>query len=502
MIDILICSLPSGIINRAPAAPALLKACVEQAGFSARTTDFSLSFYINQCHKDFNVYSEEVKLFENYTKFEMTKSITNWLDDVCEIIVQHQPHWVGLSVFSTHQHRATVLVCKILKEKFPNIKILLGGYGLSEEVGASFSGFTETIISNFDQYIKHHQLADYYIYGEGELEIINILNNTQSTITSVDLNQIPFSNFDDYQLDEYMWHTEPVLTVTSSKGCVRNCTFCNVPRKFGKFKRKSGQNVAQELIHLSQRYNVTKFEFTDSLVNGSLKDFQEWIEIIADYNNKQPIKHRISWYGQYICRPQAQIPIGMYETIKQSGAVNLIIGAESGSNDVLEAMNKKITRQDILNELEQFDNHGLKAQLLMLNGFYNETWERYIETLHFIASCHRYTASGTVTKIAVGFPLIIEPGGHLQQHAEQLGIIIDPNDTFNWKTKHDSSNDFIERMRRRIITQEVLNFMNVSMTINGINELKEMSDQIKLYEQQLISPNSKTNFRFSKLSAH
>jgi anaerobic magnesium-protoporphyrin IX monomethyl ester cyclase len=490
MIDILICSLPSGVINRPPAAPAILKACAESAGFAARTEDLSLNFYIKQCNKNFDLYYEQSKKFEPYNQFDRTDQINRWVKDFCTLVREHNPKFVAFSVFSTFQHRACVLLCQELRKYFPAVKIILGGYGVPEPVDDTFLGFLSTDFKKFDQYMQFYRLVDHIIYGEGEQSIVDVLAGHALTSLPVDMNDVPVPNFDDYQLDKYIWHTVPVVTVTSSKGCVRSCTFCNVPRKFGSFRRKTGKNVAQELIELSQRYDITKFEFTDSLVNGSQRDFYEWIEIIADYNDQQPVDKKISWYGQYICRPQSQIPSGIYNKIKRSGAVNLIIGAESGSNAVLAAMQKKMTVQDIFEELDQFEQHGLQAQLLMMNGFHNETWERYLETLEFIVRCHRYVAAGVISKIAMGPPLMIEPEGYLHQHAEQLGIVINHRNTFDWSTVDDPTNTWLERVRRHVVAQVLLNEMGTSMTSNGIEELHLMLNQLKLYEDHPASVNS------------
>lgn len=492
MIDLLICSVPSGIINRPPAAPALLKACAMSAGYSVKTIDFSLMFYTTHCKSNYDEYYQLNRLFEALVPWENHLLISTWLDDCVDTIASIDPKFLAISVFSTHQHRATLLLCEKIKKEIPKLKIILGGYGLPEPCQSTFKNFKclsgREKLMNFSEYIKSRNLADYFVFEEGEQKLVDILDGRVQTSDYVELNDVPFGNFDDYQLDQYLWHTEPVLSVTGSKGCVRKCTFCNVPEKFGRYRRKSGKRIAEEMISLSKQYNVRKFEFTDSLVNGSLKDFEEFISVLAKYNSTSVSP--ITWYGQYICRPQSQIPKGMYQLIKQSGAVNLIIGAESGSNAVLEAMNKKITVQDIFDELDQFEKHGLQCHFLVMGSFYNETWDRFLETLEFIARCHRYVAAGVLSRIAVGQPLIIEPNGYLHTHAEELGILIDEKNFSNWTVKNDPTNTWLERIRRRLIMQAVLQSMKVSMTGNGIIQLRSMNEQLRIYEQQLRSPNS------------
>jgi len=504
MIDILICSVPSGIINRPPAAPALLKGCVIKSGFAAKTIDFSLLLFTDFCGSDYAEYDKINRLFDIDMPWNDNPIIYAWLEKCIEVIKDTQPKFLGISVFSYAQHRCTFLLCKEIKKQLPNLPIILGGYGLSEKYKRSFYNFFHAApmgsIEKFGDFMRVQNLSEFIIYGEGEQQLIDVLAGKTSIADPVDLESIPTSNFDDYDLTQYLWHNEPVLTITGSKGCVRKCRFCNVPGKFGKYRQRSGKHIAQEIIDLSQRYNVYKFEFTDSLVNGNLKEFIALIQILADYNSQS--SKPVTWYGQYICRPQNQIPNGMYELIKKSGARHLIIGAESGSDSVLEAMHKKITVKDIFDELDQFEKHDLQCQLLMLVGFYNETWDRFLETLEFISKCHRYVASGTISKIAPGMPLVIEEGGYLHINSEDLGIIIDQNNIGNWKVINNLSFNWLERTRRKGIMHALLLLMNVSMTGNGIQEIQQLIEKLKAYEQQLRSPDSRFNLEQFESGSH
>jgi hypothetical protein len=504
MIDVLICSVPSGIINRPPAAPALLRACLEQHGYSANTVDFSLLLYTELCNSDYNVYDCVNRQFESYTVWKNDPKITAWLDLCIKEISLLSPKFLAISVFSYFQHRATVLLCEAVRQSFPTIKIILGGYGLPESYLITFKNFRSVSaadkLSKFSDYMQRHHLVDHLIIGEGEQQIVNVLSGNQLCQDPVKLNDLPVSNFDNYKLTHYLWHSEPVLTITGSKGCVRSCTFCNVPVKFGRYRQKTGAKVASEMIELSCRYDIYKFEFTDSLVNGSQKDFLEFVKTLAQYN--QTAKRPITWYGQYICRPQSQVPQGIYQLMKQSGAVHLIIGAESGSNAVLQSMNKKITAEDVFNELDQFERHGLQAQLLMLVGFYSEDAEKFLENLKFIVRCHRYLAAGVISRVSVGLPLIIEPNGYLHIHASELGIIVDESNNNNWKVACNPDNTWLERIRRKVIMQSLLRLMKVSMTGNGISELRFIVEQLKLYEQQLRSLDTAIDSSLLRAGSH
>ena len=509
MIDLVICALPPGVLNRAPAAPSVLQSCVEQAGFRARSLDLGLDYFIEQCNRNLEQHRSLSATWQGLTDFDPERSdIKHWIDSSVKKIKQLDPKWAAFSVFSYFQHRATVMLCRALKTACPNIKLVAGGYGISAHTQISFKNFplasSWDLSNNFEEYLKRHRLVDHIVSGEGESAIVNLLEDKQFGVADpVDLYSLPIPNFDDYKFSEYVWHTQPVITVTGSKGCVRSCAFCNVPVKFGRFRRRQGSDIAQEIIYLSQHYGVTKFEFTDSLVNGSQKDFVEWVTILAEYNDQRPQEQKITWYGQYICRPQNQITNkNIYSLMKRSGAINLVIGMESGSNTVLESMQKKMTVEDMYDELQMFEQHDLQAQLLILVGFYNETWDRFLDTLKFLTRIHKYCAQGTVTRISAGLPYFIEPMGVVHRQAEELGIVLDPTNTSAWTLKNDPSYDYVERSRRKLIMQALLEKMGVGMTFNGINELEILLTNLKIYEQQLRSPDSSGNLKFIATDTH
>lgn len=480
MCDILICSIPVSTLNYAPAAPALLKACVEKAGFTAKTIDLSQSFYINFSNRDFDQYSEDTKFLlpgNDYDKKSESK-VTTWIAYSIDYIKNINPKFVAFSIFSYYMQRSAYLLAKKIREELPHIKIILGGFGLTQPATTLKNlekQFKDSeLIVPFNQFMIKRNLCDYDIIGEGEDKLVSLLQQSTTNNYSLDdLYNVPISNFDDYNLKDYVYVDKILLPVTGSKGCVRQCTFCDIPSKFGKFRYRSGSHIAKEILYLKDRYGVNSFAFTDSLINGSLKALTELLNELAEYNNSVDEKDKIKWSGQYISRPRGQMPEYLYELIAQSGGEGLTIGLESGSNNVLFAMNKKVKIEDVDHEMELFEKYNISTVLLFIIGFYNETEKDFMDTIDTIFRYQKYVASGTIVRMELGTPLNITAETSLYDSSQSLGIELHSTDSYLWQNKNNPTLTFKERVRRRLIAQIVCDELGIPTGMTAYN-LKHM----------------------------
>ena len=504
-IEVVICSLPSLFVDRAPGAPALLQAALETASFSAKSLDLNLEYYINQCSKNIDTFQTLSSVFRptnEYLPPGAVESAEMWIKESIDTLKKIDPKVIGLSVFTNFQHTATFMLATEIRKQMPQAKIVLGGFGLEINCNglAAQPGIRKIdLLKKFHQYMTEKNLTDYVVFSndnpiERFVSLVDNIINSSDTSPVIEhkgvLYDTPIPNYDNYRLSEYLWNQGIALPVTGSQGCVRQCTFCDIPGFFGKFKYRTGKDIANEMIYLKSRYNTNFFEFTDSLVNGSLKAFKEWLEIVADYNDTQPREDdKIKWFGQYICRPQAHTPEDIYPLMKRSGVVNLVIGVESGNDEVLEAMRKKIKIQDVYDELAQFKQHDITATFLMLSGFYNETYDRFLDSLRFIVKCSSYIANGTISSFGVGTPLFINDKMYLGAEADKLGIIIDSYDQFGWTIANDPTNTYTERARRRIITQVVLDKLGIPIPGQNISNIHQMRHKLKnLQKDTTVTP--------------
>ena len=463
MLDIIFCSLPYSDLDHVYSAPAILKGVVVDRGFTAKTVDFGCDL-LNQCNRDVNYFSKIQSYF--ISPIEKNDEIEKFYTHCVNYFKQNPSKYIAISVFSIYTHRTAFELCERIKKENIQSKIIIGGRGCKSFIFPSIESqlplSSKDKLINFGEMMKSKKLVDEYIIGDGEDAILEVLE--KGSLTKVDMIdhhisdsfKYPIPNYDDYNFNDYLFQNgEVMLPITGSKGCVRDCDFCDVKFQFGKYRYRTGKDIANELISVSNQFGIRKFQFTDSLVNGGFKPFLEFLTIIRDYNLNNPDK-KIKWNGQYICRPSSQIPEGIYQLMADAGAEGLTIGAESGSNAVLSAMNKKTTVEALFEELEQFRKHNITCFILTFVGHWNETWDDFIDHCKMIINLTPYVRSGTISAVSVGSVAMVLHGTPSYENKDKIGLILSDFDkTSIWYNKNNEGNTFKERVRRRLIVYEL-----------------------------------------------
>lgn len=509
MIDLLVVSVPVLDLQYPPSSPAIIKACAIAGGFSARTLDLNIELkklcgstdrFLQVQYNFENVGTRVVEsdnpvqvFFENDLEL-----IQAWVDRSIELIAEHNPTWLGISVFSYKSHKATLALCIEVRRRLPNIKIVLGGRGASSYLlGPDHTQFVNKMKSffgsypwkNFSETLLSYQLVDTIIQGDGEKAIIDLLSGStdsdvKGSVSDINLETLPFVDFDDYDLSAYEYVNEPTIPITGSKGCVRKCTFCDIPVLWPKFKFRSGEHIAGEMIHLFQRHGVKKFYMSDSLVNGSLAAFSDFTATLAKHNTQHP-DNAIKWVGQYITRTRSKtLNDKYYDQLKASGGEGLTIGVESGSDAVRAHMKKQFTTADIDHELAEFDRRGIVCVLLFFSCYPTETWQDFLDTVNMFVRYQKYCASGTVYKLTLGIPYTHHAQTPLWNMQEQIGMITTKGSDILWLLDSNPELTFFERCRRRLILQEVATALRLPMSRNT-PELNQLIDSLRLHRASI-----------------
>ena len=358
--------------------------------------------------------------------------------------------YILVSFFSYLSQRFGMLFLPELRKK-TQAKIIIGGAGIE--------GTNEISRFGLGEKLKASQTIDEYIVGEAE-EILPVYfqqghgpgigNNKFKQIDDLDAQVFP--NFSYYDLAKYRGVDNTItLPIIGSRGCVRKCTFCDVAKTTPKYRYRSGNNIAQEIIQHYENYGITNFYFADSLVNGSYRAFNDMCNSLIKYNFKDPI----SWSGQYIIRSKETTPKNHFNLLKQSGCSTLFVGIESGADRVRQEMGKKFTNDDIEFYLENFSQHDIKTLFLFFTGYITETEEDHRETLTMFRRWQKYVATGTIEGIETLNLLSILPGTPLDAISKDHNFLFLANDhdvidRTGWINPALPNFDFKARVRRHI----------------------------------------------------
>jgi len=471
MLDIVIISVP-GVMRKAPqAAPALLRGSVEAAGFTCNTIDFNIRFYQDVKESDaLETYFATGLNVEEQSRASALVEI--WTKDVLKL----NPKFIGISVFTYQNRVATQLFCQHIR-RLSNVKIILGGQGLSDGGILGAAGFGKQM---YDE-----KLTDFWIRSEGEISLVELLKNNidypginSDTFKQIDdLDSIPFPNYDDYELDLYEFKTLPI---TGSRGCVRACSFCDIHDHWD-YRYRTGQNMADEILYLNKKYNVNEFNFTDSLINGNLKEFKKFTKITADFNRN--LADPVKWSSQFIIRPPGQVDEQYWQDIAESGGGKLAIGVETGSDTVRTHMNKKFSNQDLDYTMTMLDKYKITCTFLMIVGYPTETEKDFQETLDMFTRYKKYTH--IITNINIGSTLGILPGTPLYNNSKQFNIEVDKYEN-NWIALDNPELTLEHRIQRRHILKDHVLKLGYSIPVDSTEHMLTILDNNKdMFKQRL-----------------
>lgn len=469
MFNIVIISVPGTVSRLPPAAPALLKSSVEQAGFTCKTVDYNIRLYSESCYShDLETYFTTGINQEQESVAQIM--ITAWADELCQL----NADYIGISVFTYQNRVATRMFCQAIRAR-STARIVLGGQGLAD-------GGIQGVIS-FGQQLIDQGLADFYIRSEGEISLVALLQgnidhpgiNSNNFQQLDDLDSLPFPNYDDYDLAQY---SPPKLPITGSRGCVRSCSFCDIHEHW-KFRWRSGENIAKELIYLNQRYDVADFNFTDSLINGNYKEFNRFIEILAEYN--QNAARPINWSSQFIIRSVTQSSEHYWKKIAASGAKDLAIGVETGSDRVRKHMNKQFTNLELDYSMAMMHQHGITCVFLMIIGYPTETVQDFQDTLDMFDRYAQY--QDIIVNIEFGSTLGILPGTPLYRHAAEWNIELDKYEN-NWVALDNPDLTLETRLARRQHVIAHAQKLGYQFTTSAEHMLKIIQNNIGMFNQR------------------
>lgn len=293
------------------------------------------------------------------------------------LLEKEKPAVLGLSVYGD-TFPASLAAFKMAKEWDPSIKTVMGGGIFSDQLALgspALDYFAETTTHYIDQIIvgEGEELFLYYLRGElDESQRVVSLKNIGSKGLPLTSEAMDIPDFSDFDLSYY-----PHIAHFGARSCPFQCKFCSETVNWGKYRKKAVQQTVEEFSRLYEKHSHQLFLLTDSTLNP----------IASDLSNAC-IESRTAVYWDGFLRADRHVCNTDNTYLwRRGGFYRAKLGMESGSQRVLDLMNKKITLEQGRNALAALASAGIKTTTFWLFGFPGETEDDFLQTLAFIEEC-------------------------------------------------------------------------------------------------------------------
>ena len=374
-----------------------------------------------------------------------------------------------------------VKVIKLMKwiKKNPEleaIKIVLGG---------------PDITYNKANYLKAG--AHFLIIGEGEettLELIQSLSinsdlslisglvfqKNGKTITNAprqkvkEIDDLPLPNRSVFPIEKYLetWknaHGKSALNVSTQRGCPYTCKWCSTAVYGQSYRRRSPELVVEELTELMKTYQPDTFWFVDDVFTVSHK----WMKGFAEAMKASGLKI------EYECITRAErMNDEIIQILKDTGCIRVWIGAESGSQKIIDAMDRRVDVNLVRDQLIATRKAGIETGTFIMVGYPGETYDDILQTAKYLVDA--LPDQFTITK---SYPI---KGTAL--HDEISSTITNQPD---WETSTDRDIEFKRKYSDRFYKNAIRYIYNrVQLKREQLTESVSLKTQLKVWTSGII----------------
>lgn len=338
-------------------------------------------------------------------------------DDMAARVSEYSPDLVGIPLFSTYLPAAHKLAT-LLDSGSHRWKILLGGPHATarpREVLETFTGCDYVLRGECEESIVH--LARHL---EGRLDKTDIkglsyregdrIVHTPDAPLNMDLDSIAFparESLADAYRNRVYWrigHRGVTDVIITSRGCPYNCHFCFKISK--KFRVRSPENILAELVEI-RAMGTRNVHIMDDLFVWNKRNCLKTLAMIKKHDLRMSFKIRAR---------TDLIDEELLVAMRDSGVKSVVYGIESGSQEMLDRMNKRTTVEMNRRAIALTKKVGLQCYADLFIGFPGETPSTIRETEKLIAE-----TKPTAVNCSVMYPL---PDTKVYNDARENGTLM------------------------------------------------------------------------------
>ena len=362
------------------------------------------------------------------------------IEDLFTFLKEEKPLYLGIyATFLTRKQVVTIISYVKKNQMLNNTRVILGG---------------TDVRYNAEEYLKSG--ADFLVIGEGEVtfyELIDrlghrldpstvngiaFLNDHQKVIRTgerehiTNMDSLPLPNRKKIVIEDYLqaWkskHGYSSLTISSQRGCPYTCRWCSHAVYGDTYRRRSPSLIVNEMVQLKDAYSPDSFWFVDDVFTMS----ERWI---AEFDEEIQ-KHDLKVTFECITRSD-KLNEGILKKLKSAGCHTLWIGAESGSQKVIDYMDRRVDIHHVREMILLTKAHGIKAGTFIMLGYPGETSSDINETIRHLKLCNP-----DLFTINLAYPI---RGTKLFEQVEPLIV-----KKYDWKTTPDRDIDFVRTYNRK-----------------------------------------------------
>lgn len=332
-----------------------------------------------------------------------------------------------------------VQIMQWMQQHLPAATIILGGPEVRNHA------------ENFLEYGAH-----FIVLGEGEVTTLELLQHLQQGKEPVqvaglvykapdgtihrtgerekikDLNNLPLPARDKIDLQAYLdaWkqaHGMNAISVNTMRGCPYTCKWCSRAVYGLSYRRRSPEHVVAELKYLKTNYQPDALWFVDDVFTVSHKWLAAFVEEVRRQDAVIP----------YECITRAdRMSEEVIDLLKASGCFRVWIGAESGSQRVIDLMDRRVDVRKVREMIQLSREKGLEAGTFIMLGYPGETEADIEATVEHLKVSHPdyYT-------ITIAYPI---KGTEMYAEVEERFV-----SSLDWATSTDRDVDYERTYARK-----------------------------------------------------
>lgn len=247
-----------------------------------------------------------------------------------------------------------------------------------------------------------------------------------------DLDELPLPNRQKIDLQQYLdvWkkaHGHSAVSLSTQRGCPYTCRWCSTAVYGQSYRRRSPQAVADEIEWLQAQYTFDLIWFVDDVFTVSHK----WLNEFHTELSRRKLQ------VQFECITRAdRLNADVIQTLKAAGCFRVWIGAESGSQRIIDAMDRRVDVQQVRAMIQSARQAGIQAGTFIMLGYPGETEADIQATLE-----HLKLSNPDLFTITVAYPI---KGTGLYEEVEPSAFSPLP-----WAGRSDRDIDFPRTYPRR-----------------------------------------------------